>query len=93
MGIVLVEPPAVTEAEQQIGVQQAEDFVSRGATENFLMAGVVYDEAELREDEGEERGVEEFDPGIMKFGDERESADEHGDVEENFSKVIGGLFR
>ena len=91
--IVLVEPPAVTEAEQQIGVQQAEDFVSRGATENFLMAGVVHDEAELREDEGEERGVEEFDPGIMKFGDQHESADEHGDVEENFSEVIGGLFR
>jgi len=91
MVIVLVEPPAVAEAEQKIGMQQAEDFVARWAAENFLMAGVVDDEAELREDEREERGVAEFDPGIVKFGDQYESADEHGDIEKNFSEVIPGL--
>jgi len=82
MVIMLVEPPAVTEAEQQIGVQQAEDLIARRAAENFLMAGVVDDEAELREDEGEERGVAELDPEIVvEFGDQDEGADEHDEVE------------
>ena len=92
MVIELVEPPTVAEAEQKIGMQQAEDFVSCGAAENFLMAGVVHDEAELREDEGEESGVAEFDPEIVvEFGDQDEGADEHGEVEKNFSEVERGL--
>ena len=65
MVIMLVQPPAVTEAEQKIRVQQPEDFVACRAAENFLMAGVMNDKAELREDEGEERGVAEFDPGLL----------------------------
>jgi len=93
MMIVLVEPPAVAESEQEIGVQQAEDFIAGGAAKDFLMAGIVDDEAELRGDEGEESGVAKFDPGIVvEFGDQDESADEHYDVEKNFSDVIRGLF-
>ena len=92
MVIVLIEPPAVTEAKYEVGMDEAKDFVSRGSAKNFLMAGVVHDEAELCEDEGEERGVEKFDPGIMKFGNQHECADEHGDVEQNFSEVVRGLF-
>ena len=91
MMIVLVEPPAVAESQQEIGVQQAQDFVSGRGAENFLMPRVVNDETELGEDEREESGVAKFDPGIMKFGDEHEGADEHGDVEKNFAEVIGGL--
>ena len=62
MVIMLVQPPAVTEAKQKIRVQQPEDFVACRAAENFLMPGVMNDKAELREDEGEERGIAEFDP-------------------------------
>jgi len=91
MVIVFVQPPAIAEAEYEIGMNEAEDFVSRGAAENFLMAGVVHDEAELREDESQEGGVAKFDPGIVKFGDEHECADEHDDVEKNFAEVIPGL--
>ncbi len=93
MVIVLVEPPAVAEAEKQIRMQQAQELIAGRAAENFLVAGVVNDETELREDEGEESGVAKFDPGIMKFGDEHEGADEHGDVEENLSDVVRGLLR
>ena len=93
MVIVLVEPPTVTEAENEIGMDEAEDFVSRGAAENFLVSGVVDDESELREDEGEESGVAKFDPGIVvEFRDEKEGADEHGGVEKNFAEVVRGLF-
>jgi len=93
MVIMLVEPPAVAEAEKQIRVQQAQELIAGRAAENFLMACVVNDETELREDEGEESGVAKFDPGIMKFGDQHEGADEHGDIEENLSDVICGLLR
>src|SRR5271156_3464591 len=91
MVIVFVQPPAIAKAEYEIGMNEAEDFVSRGAAENFLMAGVVDNEAELREDESQERGVAEFDPGIVKFGDKHECADEHGEIEKNLSEVIPGL--
>ena len=93
MVIVLIEPPTVTEAEQEIGVQQAEDFVASRAAKNFLMASVVDDEAELREDEGQERSVAKFDPGIVKSGDQYECADEQGNVEKDLSQIIRGLFR
>src|SRR5579863_960483 len=93
MVIVLIEPPAVTEAEKQIRVQQAQELIAAGTAENFLVAGVVNDEAELGEDEGEESGVAKLDPGIMKFRDEDEGADEHGDVEKHFSDVVRGLLR
>ena len=92
MMIVFVQPPAIAKAEYEIGMNEAEDFVSRGAAENFLMAGVVHDETELREDESQERGVAELDPGIVvEFGDEHEGTDEHDDVEKNFAEVIPGL--
>ena len=73
-------------------MNEADDFVPRGAAANFLMAGVVDNKAKLREDKGEERGVEKFDPGIVEFGDQYECADEHHDVEKNFSEVVHGLF-
>ena len=92
MVIMLVQPPAVTEAKQKIRVQQPEDFVACRAAENFLMPGVMNDKAELREDEGEERGIAKFDPEIIvEFGDQHESAGEHSDVEEHFANVIRGL--
>ena len=92
MVIMLVQPPAVTEAEQKIRVQQPEDFVASRAAENFLMPGVMDDKAELREDEGEERGIAKFDPEIIvEFGDQHESAGEHSEVEEYFANVIRGL--
>ena len=89
--IVLVEPPAVTEAEQKIGMQQAQDFIAGRGAENFLMAGVVNDETELGEDEREESGVAKFDPGIVKLRDQHEGANEHGDVQKHFPEIVRGL--
>ena len=37
-----------------------------GPAEYFLVAGVVDDEAELGEDEGEDSGVAEFEPRILE---------------------------
>ena len=92
MVVMLVEPPAVTEPEQHIRVQQPESFIASRAAENFLMAGVMDDEAQLREDEGKQGGIAEFDPGIVvEFGNQHEGAGEHGEVEQYFSEVIRGL--
>jgi hypothetical protein len=91
MVVVLVEPPTVTESKQEIGMNEAEDLVASGAAENFLMACVVNDEAELSEDEGQESGVAKFGPRILKSVYEQESANEEDEVEKYLSAVISGL--
>lgn len=91
MAIVLVEPPTVAEAENQIGMKEAEDFISGGAAENFLMAGIVNDETELSKDKSEEGGNDEFHPGAAKDSYEREGADKHDEIDNYFSDVIQRL--
>src|SRR5271169_328207 len=91
MMIVLVQPPAVAESENKVRVHQAYRFIQRRAAENFLMAGVVHNEPQLREYERQKSGVANFDPGILKPRDQQESADEHHHVEKNFSEVVRGL--
>jgi len=93
MGIVLLEPPTVAESEQEVGMNEAQDFVSRRAAENFLVACVVHDETELRKHEREERGVEKFDPWIMECFYQQERGAEQNEVEKHLADVIGTLFR
>ncbi len=91
MAIVLVEPPTVAESQNQIGMNEAEDFVSSGTAENFLMARVVNDETELSENKGEEGGNSEFHPGAAKYSYQHECADKHGEIDDYFSDVKQGL--
>lgn len=91
MAIVFVEPPTIAETQQEIRMQQAERFIAGGLAENFLVAGVVDDEAELGEDKGEDSGVAEFEPRILKPFDQQECADEKDQVNNYFTEVIGRL--
>ena len=93
MVMVLVEPPTVAESEQEIGMNEAKNFIASGTAENFLMACVVNDEAELSEDKRQESGVAEFRPRILKPVYEQESANEEDEVEKYLSAVICGLLR
>jgi len=93
MVVVLVEPPTVAESEQEVGMNQAENFIASGAAENFLMACVVNDESKLSENKRQESGVAEFRPRILKPVYEQESTDEEDEVEKYLSAVIGGLLR
>jgi len=91
MVVVLVQPPTVAESEQEIGMDESKNFIAGGAAENFLMAGVVNDEAKLSEDKCQESGVAEFGPRILKPVYEQERGDEEDDVEKYLSAVICGL--
>jgi len=91
MVVVLVEPPTVAESEQEVGMNQAENFIASGAAENFLMACVVNDESKLSENKRQESGVAEFRPRILKPVYEQESNDEEDEVEKYLSAVICGL--
>ena len=91
MAIVFVQPPTIAEAQQEIRMQDAEGFIAPGLAENFLVAGVVDDEAELGEDEGEDRGVVEFKPRVRKPFDQQESADEKDQVNNYSAEVIARL--
>lgn len=49
------------------------------------------DEAELGEDEGEDSGIAEFEPRVLKPFDQQECADEKDQVNNYFTEVIGRL--
>jgi len=91
--IVLVEPPTVAESEQQIGMNEANDLVACRAAEDFLMARVVNDEAQLSENKRQEGSIAEFGPRIMKQFDEQERGHEQGQIKSYLSAVIRGLLR
>ena len=91
MRIVLVQPPTVAESEQQIGMDEANDFIAGGPAENFLMACVVNDETQLSEDEGQKSGVEKFRPRVMKPFYEQERGGKQNEVKKNLSAVVRRL--
>ncbi len=91
MVMVLVEPPTVAESEQEIGMNEAKNFITSGGAENFLVACVVNDEAKLSKDKRQESGVAEFRPWILKPVYEQEGTNEEDEVEKNLSAVICGL--
>ena len=73
-------------------MNEAGDLISDWPAENFLMARVVNDKTQLREDESKERGVEKFGPGILKSFYQQESANQQNQVQKHLAKVIRGLF-
>jgi hypothetical protein len=91
VGIVFVQPPAVTESEQQVGMNQPGDFIPGRTAENFLMARVVDDETQLRENKSQERGVAEFYPGIVKLRYQQKGANQQNKIEQHLSNIICGL--
>lgn len=94
MGIMLVEPPAVAEPEEEIGMDEAKCLIAGRPSANFLMACVVNDEAQLSENERQEGGVADFYPRIgLKFRNQQEGENEKREVEEHFTDVIRGLLR
>jgi hypothetical protein len=57
VAVVLVDPPAVAQSDSQVGVQDANEVVGPCGPEDLPMPGVMADEAELGENESEERRV------------------------------------
>lgn len=72
-------------------MNQAENFVAGGAAENFLMACVVNDEAQLGKDKCEESCVAELSPRILKPLYEQERRYREDEIKNYLTSVIRGL--
>jgi hypothetical protein len=67
---VLVHPPAVTEPDEQIAREQAEQVVVALGPRDLLVPAVVAEEGDLGERDAEYRGGDRLVPGVAD-GDER----------------------
>ena len=62
VAVVLVDPPAVAQPDQQVRAQQAQQVVVAPGAEDLPMAGVVAEEADLGEHDRQERRDDQLPP-------------------------------
>jgi hypothetical protein len=75
---VLVHPPAVAQADTEVGHQHSEPVVPPPAPEDLLMAGIVAEEAELREDDRKIARDNQLPPRLTEPDQRRDAGREHG---------------
>ena len=63
VGVVLGDPPAVADPDQQVGVQQADQVVGGSGAGDLAVPGVVADEGELGEHHRQVGGGDQLPPG------------------------------
>jgi hypothetical protein len=64
VGVVLVYPPAIAEAGQEVRIQQTEQPARAGPMRHLAMTRVVGQEADLSKDDGEGDGDPHQPPGV-----------------------------
>src|SRR5260370_39898648 len=90
MTIVLVDPPAIADAQQSVAGQVADQVIERVAFEHLLMAGVVELEAKLGGDQSECDRVKRKQPGIANNDQQKEEDDKHSEVGRDEKGVVPG---
>jgi hypothetical protein len=84
VAVVLVDPPAVTQPDAEVGVQHADEIVGFPGAEDLAMTRVVADETDLREQHREERGSEHLPPRLADHNERgprtRKQHDDGGDA-------------
>ena len=88
VGVVLADPPAVPESDQQVPVQVPDDVVAPPAREDLTVARVVADEPELHEQHREHRRGEQLPPGITDHHEGRHGAREQHRRPEDPAQVV-----
>ena len=85
---VLVHPPRVADADEQVGEQAAGEVVGLAGVEHLPVGGLVGEERVLGEDDAEHGGDDEHEPGVLQerkgdpgAGHRGGDADEGQDVE------------
>ena len=64
VAVVLTDPPAVAQPDAQVAEQDAEDVVASPGAEDLLVPGVVAQEADLGEHDGQEYGHRQLPPRV-----------------------------
>jgi hypothetical protein len=74
---VLVLPPAVAHADEQVADDQADPVVPSAGPEDLAVGRIVTEERDLGEEHGEPHGREHLPPGIADPDEDRDRAGEH----------------
>ena len=87
VGVVLGDPPAEADPDQQVGVDQADQVVGPAAAEDLAVAGVVAEEAELGGHDGEVGGGEQLPPGLAEEEERDPAGGQQGQVQADPGRV------
>ena len=69
VAVVLADPPAVAQPNAQVAEQDADDVVGLTGAEDLAVPGVVTQEPDLREHDGQERGHGQLPPRVTDHGE------------------------
>src|SRR4029453_19345485 len=86
--VVLVDPPAVAQPDQQVGVDDADAVVGPPRAEDLPVPGVMAGEAELGEDDPEEPGGEQLPPRLAEEEEDRPPGGEQEPVQPDLRGVV-----
>lgn len=89
--VVLVEPPGVAQAETKVAGDEAEGVIFPGLAKNLAMTGIVSEQAELGEDEGQVNSVKQLDPEHVDKQQNGDPCREQHEVQQNFEGIINRL--
>ena len=81
VGVVLGDPPAEADPDQQVGVQQADPVVGGSGAGDLAVAGVVADKGELGEHHRQVGGGDQLPPGVPDDGEGGPAGGQQGQVE------------
>jgi hypothetical protein len=89
VAVVLGDPPAVAEPDQQVAVDPADQVVGTPRAGDLAVADVVPDEPGLGEHDPEKDGDKQLPPGPAERSEHGPSADEQQQVRRDLDAVIG----
>jgi hypothetical protein len=88
VAVVLGDPPAEADPDQQVGMDQADQVVGASAAEDLPVAGVVADEGDLGEDDRQVGGGHQLPPGVLQGDEGDPSGGEQDEVENELGGVV-----
>jgi hypothetical protein len=87
VGVVLGDPPAEADPDQQVAVEEPGQVVGPAATEDLAVAGVVADEGQLGGHHGQVDGGEQLPPGVTQEKENHQAGGEECQVEADPGRV------
>lgn len=91
MFIVLVHPPAVAHADEQIACEKADEVVFPRFLENLAVAGLVTEESKLCGDKGQKDCIEQLQPENVDENQERNTYCQEAQQKDDLEGIVHSL--
>src|SRR6185437_10065392 len=91
MLVVLLDPPAIADAEQQVAEQYANQGVLPAVGKHLPMPRIMDEEGQLHADHAEEEREEDGEAGLMEAPQEAEAEGEESSGDEELPEIVAGL--